>query len=315
MSAPEPGLKSISHEALADGPRLIVLGAVHGNETCGTHAIRRVLDEIDSGAIAVAAGAVTFVPITNPLAFERHQRAGERNLNRSLFPKPAPADFEDRIANRLCPLLARHDVLLDLHSTRGRAEPFALVGPRDNQGGFAHARKERALARRLGVRRFVEGWLDTYTRGAERRKREGTGNAANADPRYGVGTTEYMRSVGGYAMTLECGQHEDPAAVDVAYRAIRHTLAFLGMVREAAPAAVDDYEALRICEVFDRAHADDRFAREWASFDALKRGDVIGYRKDGTVLTAQADGRILFPDVGALPGNEWFYVAETVPEI
>jgi predicted deacylase len=318
LSAPEPGLKSVSYEALAEGPRLIVLGAVHGNETCGTHAIRRVLGEIDSGAIAIAAGSATFVPITNALAFEKKLRAGDRNLNRNLFPKSAPADFEDRLANRLCPLLARHDVLLDLHSTRGRTEPFALVGPRDDTsvaGPFAHSAKERALARRLGVRRFVEGWLDTYARGAERRLREGTGTAANADPRYGVGTTEYMRSVGGYAITLECGQHEDPSAVDVAYRAIRNTLAFLGLVRDVSPEAVSVYEALRIREVFDRANADDRFAREWASFDPVARGDVIATRKDGTTLTAQADGRILFPDVDALPGNEWFYVAETVPAI
>jgi hypothetical protein len=34
--------------------------------------------------------------------------------------------------------------------------------------------------------------------------------------RYGVGTTEYMRSAGGYALTLECGHHADPAAPDVA---------------------------------------------------------------------------------------------------
>ncbi|HUQ28778.1 MAG TPA: succinylglutamate desuccinylase/aspartoacylase family protein [Usitatibacter sp.] len=318
MSAGEAGLKSVSYEALAEGPRLIVLGAVHGNETCGTHAIRRVLDEIDAGAIALRAGAATFVPVTNPLAFERAQRAGDRNLNRNLFPKPDPADFEDRLANRLCPLLARHDVLLDLHSTRGRTEPFALVGPPDNTGAlepFSRSSEERALAKRLGVRRFVQGWLATYARGVERRVREGTGTAANADPRYGVGTTEYMRSAGGYAITLECGQHEDPRAVDVAYRAIRNTLAFLGLVREAPPEPVASYEALRIRDVFDRAHAADRFEREWASFDPLARGDVIAHRNDGTVLKAEFDGRILFPDVGALPGNEWFYAAETVREI
>jgi len=315
---PLPQFKSIAYEGLATGPRLVILGAVHGNETCGTFAIERVVREIDDGKIAIRAGSVTFVPVTNPLAFSKRERAGERNLNRNLFPKDAPADFEDRIANRLCPLLARHEVLLDLHSTRGRTQPFALVGPRDNDGpvqAFKHSGKERALAKRLGVARFVEGWLDTYARGVERRVREGTATAGNRDPRYGVGTPEYMRSVGGYAITLECGQHQDPASVVVAYRAIRNTLAFLGLVEEPAPAAVDRYEALRLREVVDRAHADDRFAREWASFDALSKGDVIAHRASGETLTAPADGRILFPDVGSKPGNEWYYLAETVPEI
>ena len=43
--------KSITYAGQRAGPRLIVLGAVHGNETCGTHAIERVARELDSGAL------------------------------------------------------------------------------------------------------------------------------------------------------------------------------------------------------------------------------------------------------------------------
>jgi predicted deacylase len=310
--------KSVSYRGLAAGPRLIVLGAVHGNETCGTKAIQRFIEEIDSGTLQIAAGEVTFVPITNPLAYARGERSGERNLNRNLGPKENPADFEDRIANWLCPLLARHEVLLDLHSTRAKSAPFAMLGPVDNAGDvepFAHSKRERSLARRLGVRRFVQGWLGTYARGVARRVREGRGSALNTDPRYGVGTTEYMRSVGGYAITLECGQHDDPSSPEVAYRAIRNALTFLGLAPGAAPEVADKYEALRIHEVIDKAHAGDRFAREWSSFDRLAKGDVIATRQDGMVLSAPADGWIMFPDVKAEPGHEWFYLAEPVEQI
>jgi len=310
--------KSVSYKGLEPGPRLIVLGAVHGNETCGTRAIERVMQEIDSGALEIAAGEVTFVPITNPLAYARGERAGERNLNRNLGPKDNPADFEDRVANWLCPLLARHEVLLDLHSTRAKSAPFAMLGPRDNAGDvepFKHSTRERALAKRLGVRRFVEGWLGTYARGVARRVREGRGSALNTDPRYGVGTTEYMRSVGGYAITLECGQHEDPSSPEVAYRAIRNALVFLGLAQGAAPGIAEKYEALRIHEVIDKAHTGDQFAREWSSFDRLAKGDVIATRNDGTVLAAPADGWMMFPDAKAEPGHEWFYLAEPVEQI
>jgi uncharacterized protein len=316
---PDPlHFKSVSYRGLAAGPRLIVLGAVHGNETCGTTAIQRVIEEIDSGTLQIAAGEVTFVPITNPLAYARGERSGERNLNRNLGPKENPADFEDRVANWLCPLLARHEVLLDLHSTRAKSAPFAMLGPVDNTGDvepFTHSKRERALARRLGVRRFVQGWLGTYARGVARRVREGRGSPLNTDPRYGVGTTEYMRSVGGYAITLECGQHEDPSSPEVAYRAIRNALTFLGLAPGAAPEVADKYEALRIHEVIDKAHAGDRFAREWSSFDRLAKGDVIATRQDGTMLSAPADGWIMFPDVKAEPGHEWFYLAEPVEQI
>jgi predicted deacylase len=314
--------KSLTYTGLAAGPRLIVTGAVHGNETCGTVAIKRVIGEIDSGALEIAAGTVTLVPITNPLAYGKRDRAGDRNLNRNLFPVEKPADFEDHVANWLCPLLARHQVLLDLHSTRAKTRAFALVGPLDNTGEvepFRHAEKERALARRLGVDRFVQGWLSTYAKGTARRAAEAAKTGAtrqpNADPRYGVGTTEYMRSQGGYAITLECGQHEDPASPEVAYRAIRNTLDFLGITKGSPPAEVAEYEALRLHEVVDRAHAEDRFSREWSSFDPLKKGDLIGTRKDGTELTAPGDGWIVFPDKGALPGNEWYYLAEPVEKI
>jgi predicted deacylase len=309
--------KSVNYSGLGAGPRLIVLGAVHGNETCGTRGIGRVMAELDAGALRLAAGSVTFVPVANPLAYAKGERSGERNLNRNLFPNAAPQDFEDRVANWLCPLLAGHDVLLDLHSFNAASEPFVMVGPRDNDGPlqpFGHAAQERALARRLGVRRFVDGWLATYGAGVQRRLRDDS--QLETVLRYGVGTTEYMRSTGGYALTLECGQHADPRAPEVAYRAIRNTLAFLGLVDEAAPAPVEParMEALSMVVVHDKQHIDDQFSRVWSSFDRLRQGDEIGRRADGTAVLAEFDGLILFPDSGAKANSEWFYLARANPD-
>jgi len=311
--ARELQLKSINYTGLATGPRLIVTGAVHGNETCGTKAIVRVMEEIESGKLHVAAGSVTFVPVTNPLAYARGERAGERNLNRNLFPNDSPHDFEDQVANWLCPLLAQHDVLLDLHSFNAQSQPFVMVGPRNNDGPlepFRHAEQERALARRLGVRRFVDGWLATYGQGV--RRRIGTGDAARLETviRYGMGTTEYMRSTGGYALTLECGQHADPAAPEVAYRAIVNTLAFLKLIDAPAPepVALEQMEALSMVVVHDKADAGDSFSRAWASFDPVAKGEQIGTRADGTPVSAEFDGLILFPDTNALANQEWYYL-------
>jgi predicted deacylase len=303
--------QSLSFTGLAPGPRLIVLGAVHGNETCGTQAIRRVIGEIESAQLGIHAGSVTFVPVTNPLAYARHQRMGDRNLNRNLVPTRVPVDFEDRIANWLCPLLTQHDVLLDLHSFHTAGEPFVMLGPEDNSGSlepFARAAEETALAQCLGVHRFVDGWLDTYAAGVARRLAAGV-SAREADVQYGVGTTEFMRAQGGIALTLECGQHDDPAAPDVAYRAIHNALAHLRLTPVPVPSAVTDTEALRLYQVTDRNHADDRFVRDWASFDHVRAGEIIGTRHDGAPLVADRDGHIVFPNPNALPGQEWFYLA------
>ena len=313
MSTLPSTLRVHQYAGLQPGPRLLILGAVHGNEICGTRALERLIAEIDSGALRIARGTLTLVPITNPLAYQLKQRQGDRNLNRNLGPKSTPADFEDHIANALCPLLDAHEVLLDLHSFHTGGQPFVMLGPRDNGGTlepFAHAEAEARLVAHLGVKRVVEGWLDTYALGVGRRRaRHPEANPLLLDAAYGVGTTEYMRSRGGYGVTLECGQHDDPVAPEVAYRAIRQTLALLQLTDTPLQAPPPTFEILKLEDVIDLENSGDTFVREWQSFDPLKAGEIIGHRHDGTPVTAEADGFIVFPNPRALPGNEWFYFA------
>ncbi|MBL8340608.1 MAG: succinylglutamate desuccinylase/aspartoacylase family protein [Rubrivivax sp.] len=314
MSASTNHLRVLRFAALAPGPRLIVTGAVHGNETAGTRGIERVVREIERGEIDIVRGSVTFVPVCNPLAYRHQRRIGERNLNRRLLPTDAPEQYEDHLANVLCPLLAEHELLLDLHSFRSPGQPFALRGPADNDGAlepFAHEAAEARLAAHLGVTRVVDGWLDAYARGvAERRARGLTPGAVNEHPAYGIGTTEYMRSVGGCAVTLECGQHDDPAAPGVAYHAIRQTLALLGIAELPLAKPAAPFECLTLARVVDR-HADgDRFVKMWTSFDPLAGGELIALRADGSEVRAPEPGCIVFPDHAALPGHEWFYFGQ-----
>ncbi len=318
-------LRSHTFHGLAPGPRLLVLGAVHGNEVCGSHGITQILAAIDSGALTIERGTVTFVPITNPLAHQLKQRIGDRNLNRNMAPSAIPQDFEDRLANVLCPLLEAHDVLLDLHSFHTGGAAFVMIGPQDNQGTlepFAHAAKEMQLALHTGPYRIVEGWLDTYARGVKRRAAASAAGSARAvraqtlvtNPNYGVGSTEYMRSRGGYAVTLECGQHDDPKGIEVAKHAIEQTLALLGITSTPLTPATGEREILRLIDVTDREDALDAFTREWRSFDAVKAGDVIGVRSTdtggGAEVKAPADGFVVFPNPKAEVGQEWFYFAQ-----
>ncbi|WP_028105196.1 succinylglutamate desuccinylase/aspartoacylase domain-containing protein [Pseudoduganella violaceinigra] len=305
--------KSVNYTGQRKGRRLIVTGAVHGNETCGTKGILRVMEQLDKGELRILNGSVTFVPVTNPLAYQKGERSGDRNLNRNLFPTENPQDFEDRIANWLCPLLGQHEILLDLHSFNAQSQPFVMVGPRNNDGAlqpFQHEAEERAMARILGVKRFVDGWMATYGAGVQRRLRNDS--EVQTVLKYGVGTTEYMRSTGGMALTLECGQHADPQAPDVAYRAIMNTLAHFGLIDapKPQPIALDDMEYLSMVEVHDKLATGDAFSRTWSSFDRLKTGDEIGRRADGSAVLAPFDAYMLFPDVNAKPNAEWFYLAK-----
>lgn len=290
--------------ALAPGPSLVVLGAVHGNEVCGAHAIVRAIDDLTHGRLRLLRGRLTLVPVANPLAFAQATREGQRNLNRRFLPQPDPQDYEDRITHQLAPLLAQHEVLLDLHSFHTPGDPFAMVGPRNNSGArepFARAAEEMALARALGAQQVVEGWLEVYDRAA--------GLRGELPDDEGIGTNEYMRSQGGYAVTIECGQHEDPEAIDVATRAIHGALAHLELTHVPAPPRFAG-PAARLKDVVLRESPADRLAQDWHSFDAVQAGDVIAHRADGTPVAAPYDGCVLFPHPEAEVGQELFYLAE-----
>lgn len=291
---------------MRQGPRLIVTGAVHGNETCGPRAIREVAADFAAGRRRLARGMLTFVPVCNPVAYARGQREGDRNLNRDFRPTVCPENAEDRIVNHLAPLLAGHDVLVDLHSFASQGEAFVFAGPRDNDGElepFTQERDEAALAVAAGPQRLVYGWLQTYARGVIRR--------ASGSVAYGIGTTEYMRHRGGYAITVECGQHADPEAPAVARAAIDNTLSLLGLedTDHRPPDPGRTLERIELSVVHDRLADGDRLASEWRSFDRLVRGQPIAWRADGTAITAPEDGYVVFPNPRAPVGREWFYFA------
>jgi hypothetical protein len=66
--------------------------------------------------------------------------------------------------------------------------------------------------------------------------------------------------------------------------------------------------------VHDKAHAGDSFVRQWASFDPVAKGQQIGVRADGSAVTSELDGRILFPDTNAGPNQEWYYLTRPNPD-
>jgi uncharacterized protein len=318
---PPPSLELTQFNSLNRGPRLIVLGAVHGNEVCGSQAIRRVLAEFACGELRIKRGQVSFVPVTNALAFAKGKREGDRNLNRDFRPAVVPLDNEDRIANVLAPLLASHDILLDLHSFNSQGEPFIFLGPENNTGDlepFAQQAQEEAFAAALGPKRVVHGWMPAFALGVSRR--------ANDKVSYGVGTTEYMRSHGGIAVTVECGNHADPQAPEVAYQAIHRALRNFDLIEicdvhgavGSMPRVVDNKvaptEVLELYEVIDKNHVDDSFVKPWRSFDAIHAGEVIAHRAPSNGQSRQAviapqAGRVVFPNANAVVGKEWFYLA------
>lgn len=103
------------------------MAAVHGNETAGTQACRRIIDEIERGALALKNGKMTLVPVCNPEAYRRDVRNIDENLNRVMTVHDNPRSYEQKLANEICPLIREHRFTLDLHSTHCVGDvPFAF---------------------------------------------------------------------------------------------------------------------------------------------------------------------------------------------
>jgi hypothetical protein len=96
----------------------------------------------------------------------------------------------------------------------------------------------------------------------------------------------------------------------VGYRAIVSALAHLGLIDAPDPEPMTQVETLHLCDVADRWHAGDVFAKPWSSFDRVSAGDLIGTRQDRTPVVTSLDGHIVFPNADAGVGQEWFYLAQ-----
>lgn len=112
----------------AEGPTLLVLGGVHGDEYEGPHAVRTVFRELAADQLR---GTFMGVPVTNVPAFEAGTRSSPLdglNLAR-VFPGSRDGTATERIAYQVGHhLIARCDQLIDLHSSGTHAAMPTLAG-------------------------------------------------------------------------------------------------------------------------------------------------------------------------------------------
>jgi predicted deacylase len=263
------------------GPRLLVLGAIHGDEPCGPLAIGRIIEEIESGALTLARGTLACIAVANPEAQARNARFVEENLNRIFKEWPEPSSYEQRLANVLAQEVRDCDYLLDIHSMTAKSEPTVFVD--------FPTPENRALAQVLGMRYAILGWPELY-----------------ADSAYlaSYDTTQYAHAVGKPGVLIECGQHEDPEAAEVAYRALRAALMHLSMIEGAAEPL--PLASVRMRELYIKRSDEDAFPRDWRHLDPFEKGDVLASTPAGDIV-AGFDGVMLLPKKGHPVGTEWFY--------
>jgi len=101
-----------------DGPVLVLVAGVMGDQPTGVETARRLTLQLESGD-TLTCGRVLVLPVANPYAYQQHTRhtpLDMNNLNR-LFPGRPDGLFSEQLAAAICDhLLDSADVLVALHS-------------------------------------------------------------------------------------------------------------------------------------------------------------------------------------------------------
>lgn len=276
-------LQDINFETEVAGPKLLVLGAVHGNEVAGTKACEKLIKEINEGIIKLLIGKLILVPIANPLAYKKDVRQIEENLNRVIKKWTNPDTYEKKLAVEIAKKIDECDYMLDIHSTHNADDvPFSFLdNPSDGNLKIVNA---------LEIKYVLSGWPEVY------------GKQNNI---VDFSTETYANSINKNGITFESGYHKDEAAAELAYNSLINVLKTLEMI-EGKPKNVDK-KFIKMTDMVIK-NKKGRFAKKFKHLDFLSKGEVIAIYNDGEKLTAEKDCHIIIPNHKAKIGAEWYYL-------
>jgi succinylglutamate desuccinylase len=283
------------YSAGREGPGIVVIGGLHGNEPAGVIAAGRVLERLERercplrGEITALAG--------NLAALARGTRFVDYDLNRCWLEETVATPRGHSEDAELAELIEAMDrvpgprVIVDLHTTSGPTPPFTLMSDVRRNRRIAFALPAPVI---LGLEETIDGTL-----------------------------LEYMTERGHTALVVETGQHEDPASADLHEAVIWMALEATGALdaddvperdvwRRRFAAACRGLP--RVVEVRHR-HAIGRgegFRMEpgHVGFEKVTRGQVLGHDRRGPVH-APEDGRLLMP-LYQQQGNDGYYLIRKV---
>jgi predicted deacylase len=264
----------------AVGKTLLVLGAIHGNETCGPNAINKLISQLQSKEIKLISGRLILVPVCNKLAYQQNVRQMDENLNRVIRKWDNPDSYEKLVANELLPLFDSADYVVDLHSMPSGDIPFA----------FADNSHLVEFAGATGAEYIMTGWNDLF------------------DDSQDSSTGGYAASIGKVATTVECGQDGTIESDTAAHNIIMNILRYLKMIDGVR--LVKKQIFLKMIKLVN--YQGGKFVNRWKNFDRLYRGDVIAIDREGNDIISDKDCVIVMPntDPDINLGEWWYYLGE-----
>jgi len=272
------------------GPHVMINALTHGNEVCGAIAVAGLLDHglrPRRGKLTLAfanVDAYATFDATRPDASRFVDQDFNRVWTAAVLDDTSRDSSELRRARAMRPVIDTVDLLLDLHSMHEKSRPLIVSGPLD---------KGIALSQAVGAPADIivdEG----HPEGRRMRDYAGFGEAASARN----------------ALLIECGQHWETAAVDVARDSTARFLLHAGVIDGAdlpagwlrpLPAA---QRVVRVTEPVVASSMDFRFAGPYTGLETFAdAGTVIGWRDGEPVVTPYPNCVLVMPSLRQLrPG-------------
>lgn len=265
-------------EAEDEGAKILIFGAIHGNELCGPVGIENFLNKLEA---PIKKGSVTFIPICNPKAYEDQKRFCKSDLNRSFGDILPQHEYEKELVQSLKDHIDECDILLDIHSYQRKTIPFIL---NDKDSKIANDWVDD-----LHSTIVVKGWDALYPNDGD--------------------TNAYAHKMGKHALTVECGQHDDKQAPVVAEKLITETLVHFSII-DADVEHHNDKQEYTMKQLVKKPSDNAQFTKDWQNFDSIDT--TVPIYKDGKkeFFYKEKDCLMFMPKPLAESGNEWFYMIE-----
>ncbi len=286
-------------EGASDGPLLLCVGGLHGNEPAGVRALEEVAGRLAGQSGKMAGDFVAAVG--NIAALEAGRRFLAYDLNRvwtrsRLAARRGRSAPEDRETARLARLLKQVQerrrgpvYVLDIHTTSSGGGAFTTTAGLPANRRFAQVIPVPLV---LGLGKHVEGTLITH-----------------------------LDQFGWTTAVFECGQHEEAAARARAAAAVWLAVRAAGLLREEdVPEAARGFLTLQadgrglppVMEMTHRHAVTESDAYQsrpgLRNFQPVRAGDIVGNDRRGDVA-APVDGRLLMP-LYQEQGEDGFFVVE-----
>jgi succinylglutamate desuccinylase len=288
-------------EGKAPGPTVVFFAGIHGNETSGVFALKKVLANIDASLVKGTIYGIS----GNLNALKKHKRYVKDDLNR-LWTKQQIKNIKGKTVLNAdeTELIELFDLLnnilkantppfyfIDLHTTSSKTLPFITINDALINRRFS---EQFPLPIVLGIEEYLNGPL-----------------------------LSYINQLGYVSLGFESGQHDDFSAITNSIAFIYLTLVYAGVLQEHT---VTDFQkhfqqlkqqANNTDAVFEvvylhRIHRDEHFKmlNGFKSFEPVKKGTALAL-SNAVEVSSPYTGNIFMP-LYQKKGAEGFFIIKPI---